>query len=132
MSTEPFHNGAPTFFFSTSIFREPRYLAEGLRWCDTFVSLANSIETSTGAQGCWWDTGYKELCKSTALKERERRRGIVEEGYKKRKNKRKKKKKKREKRKEEEEEEHPPQTHKKKRKEIEELTSCSFLLLFSI
>lgn len=38
----------------------PRYLAEGLRWCDTFVDLAIPITTSTGENAVVWDTGYNE------------------------------------------------------------------------
>jgi hypothetical protein len=37
------------------------YLAEGLRWCDTLVSLQYHIETSTGEAGGYWDTGYQTI-----------------------------------------------------------------------
>ena len=37
------------------------YLAEGLRWCDTLVSLQYHIESSTGEAGGYWDTGYKTI-----------------------------------------------------------------------
>eukprot|EP00041_Stephanoeca_diplocostata_P010367 m.165012 g.165012 ORF g.165012 m.165012 type:complete len:430 (-) comp18121_c0_seq3:329-1618(-) len=36
-------------------------LDEGLRWCDTFVSLQFPITTSEDQQGGYWDTGYKEV-----------------------------------------------------------------------
>lgn len=37
------------------------YLAEGLRWCDSLVSLQYGIETSTGELGGYWDTGYETI-----------------------------------------------------------------------
>ena len=37
------------------------YLAEGLRWCDTLVSLQYEIETSNGEPGGYWDTGYETI-----------------------------------------------------------------------
>ena len=39
-----------------------RYLAEGLRWCDSFVDLQIPITTSTGERAVVWDTGYNEVC----------------------------------------------------------------------
>jgi hypothetical protein len=37
------------------------YLAEGLKWCDTFVGLQIPINTSTGASGGLWNTGYNQV-----------------------------------------------------------------------
>lgn len=37
------------------------YLAEGLRWCDTFAGLQYQIETSKGESGGYWDTGYMTI-----------------------------------------------------------------------
>lgn len=54
-------NLARVLMASSKIFQEPRYLAEGLRWCDTFVSQMVDVETSTGQSGGWWDTGYQQL-----------------------------------------------------------------------
>ena len=38
------------------------HLAEGLRWCDTFVGLQHRGRTHDGSSDCgWWDTGYDTL-----------------------------------------------------------------------
>ena len=38
------------------------HLDEGLRWCDTFVSIQHSQPTHDGKGiAGWWDTGYSEL-----------------------------------------------------------------------
>jgi hypothetical protein len=34
------------------------YGAEGLQWCDAFVTVQQQIATSTGLPGGYWDTGY--------------------------------------------------------------------------
>lgn len=36
------------------------YLAEGLRWCDSFIELKKTVITSTGKHAVLWDTGYNE------------------------------------------------------------------------
>ena len=37
------------------------YLAEGLRWCDTFVGLQYHSVNSKGEASGYWDTGYKTV-----------------------------------------------------------------------
>jgi hypothetical protein len=44
-----------------TITKNASYLEEGLAWCDTFVRLQMPLETSTGKQGGYWDTGYEEV-----------------------------------------------------------------------
>lgn len=34
------------------------YVAVGLQWCDSVVNVQQSITTSTGKSGGYWDTGY--------------------------------------------------------------------------
>ena len=61
--THIFINGnfARVLFATYKINGNETYLAEGLRWCDTLVSLQYRIETSKGEQGGYWDTGYKTI-----------------------------------------------------------------------
>lgn len=68
-STVP-HKDRPIFIFGNlarvllaahKITGNADYLVGGLGWCDRFLDQQLSITTSTGADGGYWDTGYREI-----------------------------------------------------------------------
>jgi hypothetical protein len=63
-STSIFINGnlARVLLASYKITGNKEHLAEGMRWCDSFVGMQHTARTHDGSdEGGWWDTGYNTL-----------------------------------------------------------------------
>jgi hypothetical protein len=56
-----FGNLARVLLAAHKITGNPDYLVAGLGWCDRFLDQQLSLTTSTGDDGGYWDTGYREI-----------------------------------------------------------------------